>query len=72
MEQPLLTPADVAARLNIRRSTVYAAAAQGKIPCVRLWKGERRALIRFRREDVERLIQERTTSPSTPPGSSGR
>jgi len=62
MNEALLTPNQVAALLSIQPSTVYAAAAQGKIPCVRLWKGERRTLIRFRREDIDRVIRERTSA----------
>jgi excisionase family DNA binding protein len=50
----------VAARLAVKVATVYAAAADGRIPCVRLWEGHRRGLVRFRREDVEKLIRERT------------
>ena len=56
----LLTAADVARRLKVRTSTVYEAVAHGRIPAVRLWKGTRRSLIRFRREDIEAFIQERT------------
>ena len=56
----LLTADEVAQRLRLKPATVYEAAANGRIPCVRLWKGARRALIRFRREDIERLIRDRT------------
>ena len=61
MNEPLLTPNQVAALLSVQPSTVYAAAACGRIPCVRLWKGRRRTLLRFRRQDIERLIQERSS-----------
>ena len=57
---PLLTAVEVAGLLHVRPATVYAAAARGEIPCIRLWEGRRRALIRFRPEDIARLIQERT------------
>ena len=60
MDTPLLTPNEVAAILSVQPSTVYAAAARGAIPCVRLWEGKRRAMIRFRAEDIDRLIKERT------------
>ena len=59
MSASLITARQVAEELNLRISTVYAAANDGRIPCVRLWKGKRRSLIRFRREDIDRLIQER-------------
>jgi len=62
MQESLLTAHQVASRLNIKVVTVYAAAATGRIPYVRLWAGRRRALVRFRREDIERLIRERTIS----------
>ncbi len=63
METPLLTAEDVARLLNIKPSTVYDAAARGRIPAVRLWEGRRRPLIRFRREDIEKLIEDRTFPP---------
>ena len=63
METPLLTAEDVARLLNIKPSTVYDAAARGRIPAVRLWEGRRRPLIRFRREDIEQLIEDRTFPP---------
>ncbi len=61
MPETLLTAQQVSRRLNIRVATVYAAADDGRIPCIRLWEGRRRALIRFRVEDVEQLIQTRST-----------
>ena len=56
----LLTAADVAKILNIEKGTVYEAASRGRLPTVRLWRGQRRALIRFRRSDIEQIIRERT------------
>ena len=58
----LLTAEEVATRLRIKPATVYQAAAEGRTPHVRLWEGNRRALIRFRAEDIERLIRERTVA----------
>lgn len=55
----LLTAEEVGRRLRLKPATVYEAAAKGHIPCVRLWEGKRRSLIRFRQEDIERLIRER-------------
>ena len=68
----LLTAADVARRLKLRTSTVYEAAASGRIPCVRLWEGHRRALIRFRPDDIERLIADRSRGCTTVPNASGK
>ena len=64
MPQRLLTANQVAERFNVKRVTVYAAAAQGRIPFIRLWQGKRRSLIRFRSEDIEKLIRDRRF-PST-------
>lgn len=60
MSEKLLTARDIAEELNLKIATVYAAAADGRLPCVRLWEGRRRPLIRFRREDIEQLIEDRT------------
>ena len=57
----LLTAEEVARLLSVKPATVYDAAADGRLPVVRLWKGERRTLIRFRREDIDRIIRERTS-----------
>lgn len=54
---PLLTAEEVGQLLRLKPATVYEAAADGRIPCVRLWRGRRKALIRFRLADIERLIQ---------------
>ena len=59
MEKPLVKAEQVARLLNIKLSTVYDAVARGRIPAVRLWKGRRRPLLRFRPEDIEELIRAR-------------
>jgi hypothetical protein len=46
--------------LNIRLSTVYALCRRGDLVHIRLTAGRRRPLIRFRREDLEKLLRERT------------
>lgn len=55
-EEPLLIADEVARLLRIKPATVYEAAAKGRIPCVRLWEGRRKALVRFRRTDIQRLM----------------
>jgi excisionase family DNA binding protein len=55
----LLIAEEVSRLLRIKPATVYEAAAKGRIPFVQLWKGKRKALIRFRREDIDRLIADR-------------
>ena len=56
-EEELLTAAEVARRFRVRRSTVYAAARRNDIPHIRLWQSRSRSLIRFRRSDIQRLLQ---------------
>jgi len=60
--EPLLTADDVARILNVKVSTVYDGVYRGLIPAVRIWKGRRRTLIRFRRSDIEEFIRERTVT----------
>jgi len=62
----LMTAEEVASVLRLKPATVYQAAAEGRLPCVRLWKGNRRDLVRFRRGDIEKLISDRSR-PSTDP-----
>ena len=64
MANQLLTARQVADLLNIKPVTVYAAAANGRIPHVRLWSGRRRSLMRFREQDIQNLIRERTVQAS--------
>jgi excisionase family DNA binding protein len=62
--KPLLNAEDVARLLNIKVSTVYDGVARGRLPAVRLWTGARRSLIRFRQEDIEKLLSDCTIQPS--------
>ena len=48
----LCTIKELAAELSINPSTLYAWAAQGRIPCVKL-----HGLVRFRREEIERWVE---------------
>ena len=56
----LLTAQQVAQILNVRPSTVYALCRRRELPHVRVAEGSRRALIRFRADDIETLIRDRT------------
>jgi excisionase family DNA binding protein len=58
----LLTAEEVGRLLRLKPATVYEAASDGRIPCVRLWQGRRKALIRFRRDQIQALMQDRSTS----------
>jgi excisionase family DNA binding protein len=55
----LLTVKEVADQLHVKPSTLYAWAAQGKIPCVKI-----HGLVRFRREVIEQWV---ATFEQTPP-----
>ena len=48
----LLTIKEVATRLQIKPSTLYAWAAQGRIPCLKI-----HGLVRFRREEIDRWVE---------------
>lgn len=61
----LLVAQEVATLLRIEIATVYAAAAAGKLPAVRLWRGKRKSLLRFRRSEIEQLISQ--GDPGTTP-----
>jgi len=60
MSESLLSIKEVARRLGIRPSTVRVGVQKGVIPAVLLWKGQRRSLVRFRPEDIEKVIRDRT------------
>jgi excisionase family DNA binding protein len=55
-DEDLLVAREVAAVLRVKVTTIYAAAAAGRLPCIRLWRGRRKSLVRFRRADIEALI----------------
>ena len=60
MNDSLLTSEQVAELLSLKPQTVRDAAWRGKLPCVRLWQGRKKSLLRFQRSDIEALIRERT------------
>lgn len=59
----LITAEEVSRILKVRISTVYAAARRGQLPAVRLWTGQRRTLLRFRRGEIERWLRDRSSAP---------
>ena len=63
--RPLIRASEVAKRLGVQDSTVYALAAKGTIQCVRLSRGKNRSLIRFRQDDVDNFILENTVPEDT-------
>jgi predicted site-specific integrase-resolvase len=60
MEEGLVSIELVARRLGVKQSTVRAGVKRGLIPAVVLWRGKRRSLVRFRVEDIEALVRDRT------------
>ena len=48
----LCTIKEMAEELSIKSSTLYAWAAQGRIPCIKI-----HGLVRFRRDDIERWVE---------------
>lgn len=70
----LLKPTEVCARLAVSRSWLYAAAADGRIPAVRL--GGPDGPLRFVAADLEEWLSEARSgwqpSSSTPPHQTGR
>jgi len=59
----LLLPSEVATMLRLKVNSVYAAASAGRLPAVRLWRGRRKSLLRFRRCDIEELIRRGSPLP---------
>jgi len=59
----LLTAQEVSRLLRIKPATLNQAAADGRIPCVRLWQGKKKALIRFHREAIEQFIRQHSVRP---------
>ena len=55
----LLTPKDVASRLGVSALTVIRLADAGTLPAVEVVKRERRRILRFRPETVEKFITSR-------------
>ncbi|HMU54097.1 MAG TPA: helix-turn-helix domain-containing protein [Nitrospira sp.] len=57
----MLTIKDLSARLNIKQSTLYAWAAQGRIPCHKIY-----GLIRFDPEEIDRWLISLQPPPPAP------
>jgi len=58
--ESLLTVEEVAQILRIKPSTVYDWVYAGALPAVRPMTGAHRSIVRFRRSDIERFIQDHT------------
>ena len=55
---------EVAEILRLKPQTVRDAAWRGKIPCVRLWAGRKKTLLRFKSSAIRQLIEERSIDAS--------
>lgn len=56
----LLSAEQAATTFSVKPGTIYDWAAKGVLPHIRILAGKRRAVIRFRREDLETFLRERT------------
>ena len=65
MDALLIVP-EVAEILRVRPTTVYSLVARDILPHVRIAQGKRRALIRFRRADVETFLEQRSAGITRP------
>ena len=61
VDAPLLTAEEVGRLLRLKPASVYEAASDGRIPCVKLWQGRRKSLVRFRRDDIAAFIESKRT-----------
>ena len=61
MDEHLITAEEVAQLLSVKPQTVRDAAWRGKLPCVRLWTGRRKTLLRFKKSEIAAFVQERST-----------
>ena len=66
VDETLLTSEQLAELLALKPQTVRDAAWRGKIPCVRLWRGKRKCLLRFQRSEIEAFIRARTVPAEKP------
>ena len=64
-DESLLAVDEAAAVFRIKTATLYDWAKKGVVPHVRILAGRRRPVIRFRREDLARFIENRTVRPAS-------
>ncbi len=60
MEEPLWTVEQVAKYWQVKPQTIRDAVWRGKIPCVKLWRGKKKSLLRFKKSDIEQFVKGRT------------
>jgi excisionase family DNA binding protein len=64
----LLRPKDVADILQVSQATICRMASAGELPCVVLRAGRRKKVVRFREEEIERWLTQRTHGGGTGQG----
>ena len=62
----LYTVEEAAERLNVKPGTIYDWTYKRLLPHVRILAGRRRAVIRFRKADIENFIEQRIINPRRP------
>lgn len=67
MQEQLLTCEQVADLLQLAPQTIRDAAWRGKIPCVRLWTGRKKTLLRFKRSEIDQFVRDRSQHVSAKP-----
>ena len=63
VDERLLTSEDVGEILQLKPQTIRDAAWRGRLPCVRLWQGKKKALLRFRSSEIQKFILDRSLAP---------
>ncbi len=62
----LLTPKQVAEMFGVAITTVHRMAYQGQLPHIVLRRGKRKAIIRFKRESLEKFLKKNEIVTSNP------
>lgn len=60
MDEVLLTAEELAKSWQVKPQTIRDAAWRGKIPCVKLWAGKKKTLLRFKKSEIDQFIKQRT------------
>ena len=60
MDEKLLTAEQLAEYLQLKPQTIRDAAWRKKIPCVKLWAGKKKTLLRFKKSEIEDLVRQRS------------
>lgn len=65
MDDPLWTVEQLAEYWQVKLQTIRDAVWRGKIPCVKLWRGKKKSLLRFKRSEIEEFIRQKSLSAKT-------